>query len=29
MEFECRDAKCENFEKVFHAEYEPITPIEE
>jgi hypothetical protein len=29
MEFVCRSDKCENHNKVFHTNYEPITPIEE
>jgi len=29
MEFECRNNKCENFEKVIETQYEPVTPIPE
>lgn len=29
MEFICRSNKCENFNKVFDTQYEPIEPIEE
>ena len=29
MELECRNERCENFEKVIETIYEPVTPIPE
>lgn len=29
MEFICRSSKCENYNKVFETQYEPIEPLEE